>query len=636
MAAAPAPAERSVRWLTLIALAACSGGDDATDEITTTAVRHMEVANALAAADPDLGPGAIDYVRRMAGDLDLGLSDRDDFELLGTVNQAGIRHLRLEQVHRGVPVFASQVIARADDTTFLGFNGVLTAHLDDFDISPAIDEAAALATVRADRAAGAEVRFQREVVRLVILPRGARGADLAWQIELFNTSQPDLAVGRWLYFVDARSGAVLRKHDILTTAEQASGPGGNPRFARTWSAELDVEPKDAEYEMNTMRMITYDCEESEDVPDEAVRGPLDPIGDANINDAHGYTEITLNMMRDWMGYESIDGNGYQVKSLVHFGVDYDNAHWDGEYVAYGDGASIFYPASGSLDVVSHEMNHGFTEFHSNLTYAGQSGGLNESFSDIAGTAAEFFEEGDAADFMFGEDTNIAEGEADRWLCDPPMNGHSIDHLSDYSDGVDVHDSSGIANKAFCLAVGRYQATSSGSDAIDGVHQVGRIWFAANAAYWTAGTTFLEGCRGTIDAARALGYSDEVVEALSASWADVGVECDTSDTVCDDDDTCDAGEGETCASCPDDCGSCSEECGFFKKAKCKIGIGDCSRCDAEPGCGDNICDGDENDENCGQDCGCAALECGQLAPFGCYCDPVCHEYGDCCSDIGVCE
>jgi vibriolysin len=621
----------AVLWLTAASSGCGDGGPS--EEISTAPVRHMELSTALAGAD--LPPDAIDYVRRVAGELDLGLSPGDDFDVLSLDMRGGIRHLRLRQTYLGVPVLASEVIAHADDTTFLGFNGVLTAHLEGFDVAPITSEAEATATAEADRAAGAAIEYRRREARLAILPRGARGADLVWQVELFNDSQPAARVGRWIYFIDARSGAVMSKLDALTT-EQASGPGGNAKFARTWSAELDVAPKDGEFEMKSDRMITYDCETGTEVPNDPVRGPLDPIGDAPINDAHGYTEITLNMMRDWMGYESLDGNGYVVKSLVHYDKDWDNAHWDGEYVAYGDGAEIFYPASGSLDVVAHEMNHGFTEFHSNLVYDNQSGGLNESFSDIAGTIAEFYEEGDAADWTFGEDTNIAEGAADRWLCDPDMNGHSIGDFADYDDGVDVHDSSGIPNRAFCLAVGRYKAVGDGADTITSVREIGRIWYAANAAYWTSGTTFVEACRGTVDAARALGFTGEAVEALAASWADVGVECDSSAFVCDDDGSCDAGAGETCASCAEDCGGCSEECSFWKKAKCKIGIGDCSRCDAEPGCGDHICDGDETDENCPQDCGCAALECGQLAPFGCYCDPICHQYGDCCSDIGVCE
>ena len=53
--------------------------------------------------------------------------------------------------------------------------------------------------------------------------------------------------------------------------------------------------------------------------------------------------------------------------------------------------------------------------------------------------------------------------------------------------------------------------------------------------------------------------------------------------------------------------------------------------------DDICDGDESDENCPQDCGCAAFDCGQVAPYGCFCDDICEDYGDCCADRGdVCE
>ena len=46
--------------------------------------------------------------------------------------------------------------------------------------------------------------------------------------------------------------------------------------------------------------------------------------------------------------------------------------------------------AGSLDVAAHELTHGVTESTSNLIYQGESGALNESFSDIMGTAVEFF------------------------------------------------------------------------------------------------------------------------------------------------------------------------------------------------------------------------------------------------------
>ena len=69
---------------------------------------------------------------------------------------------------------------------------------------------------------------------------------------------------------------------------------------------------------------------------------------------------------------------------AHVQSCYDNAFWDGEFINIGDGCSFFYPLS-SVDVVAHEVGHGFTSWTSGLIYRGQSGGLNEAFSDMAGT-----------------------------------------------------------------------------------------------------------------------------------------------------------------------------------------------------------------------------------------------------------
>jgi len=278
------------------------------------------------------------------------------------------------------------------------------------------------------------------------------------------------------------------------------------------------------------------------------------------------------------------------------------------------------------------------------------GGLNESFSDIAGTLAEFYIDGDSADFMVGEDIFNSDG-ALRYMCDPVAdhafyekeygykNYGSIDHASDYNRTVDVHFSSGVPNKAFCLSIARFKATSNGGSTVAAARKVGAAWYLANASYWTDTATYTEGCQGVIDAARALGYSSEEVAALSESWEDVGVHCGGQPEVCDQDDHCELTAGETCASCSDDCGACSDDCGWFKKLKCKIGIGDCSRCDLPEGCGDGVCSDDENDENCGQDCGCAAPgdTCGSVGPYGCFCDGVCHEREDCCADYdAVCQ
>ena len=59
-------------------------------------------------------------------------------------------------------------------------------------------------------------------------------------------------------------------------------------------------------------------------------------------------------------------------SRIHFGQSFENAFWDGKVITFGDGQSKFYPLV-SMDIMAHELGHGFTEQHSGLVYAGQPG-----------------------------------------------------------------------------------------------------------------------------------------------------------------------------------------------------------------------------------------------------------------------
>ena len=633
------------RWnLIAVACAACSQGATEVPPVVTEPVWHLEVANRV--VDGEVGAAAVAYL----ADQPLGLSAEEELEVLSIVRGAdGLRHVRVQETHLGVPVLGAEIAVHADETTFVAYGGTIARNLEGLAVTPAIEGERAVALAREQVAAALALSVPlepvREARRLAIQPRQGGGASLVWQVEMLADAQAGVPPGRWFSLVDAASGEVIESFDGLTTADQASGPGGNPKAPHGWSSELDVEPAAGGFAMDTERLTTLDLHHATE-GGEVVVGPLDPIGDPAINDAHGFAEVTLDMMREWMGYDSIDGDGFKIVSRVHYDDDLANAFWNGEVMTYGDGSDKYYPLSGGLDVVAHEINHGFTQFHSNLTYKQEPGGLNESFSDIAGALAEFYSAGDAGDFQVGEDVLRADG-ALRFMCDPPADGHSIDHVRDFDPGffignvrvwgTDVHYSSGLGNKAFCLAVGRYRAT--GASLLDSVRWMGQAWYLANAAYWTSGASFEQGCQGTVDAARALGFTGEAVVAIQHSWADVGVFCGAGDALaCEVDGACDAGAGESCFSCAADCGSCSEACSFWKKAKCRIGIGDCSRCTEEAGCGDGVCGEDETDETCGQDCGCSAPGdgCGAVAPYGCWCDGACDESGDCCADADVCR
>jgi pseudolysin/vibriolysin len=70
----------------------------------------------------------------------------------------------------------------------------------------------------------------------------------------------------------------------------------------------------------------------------------------------------------------------------------------------------------NADVSGHEVSHGFTEQHSNLTYSGMSGGMNEAFSDMGGEATEYYWKG-SNDWLVGAEIFKGSG-ALRYMSKP--------------------------------------------------------------------------------------------------------------------------------------------------------------------------------------------------------------------------
>jgi Zn-dependent metalloprotease len=227
-----------------------------------------------------------------------------------------------------------------------------------------------------------------------------------------------------------------------------------------------------------------------------------------LNDAHYFGGVVFDMYQDYM---SVSPLAFQLTMRVHYSTNYENAFWNGSSMTFGDGKDKFYPLV-SLDVSAHEVSHGFTEQNSNLIYSGQSGGINEAFSDIAGEAAEFYMRG-SNDFLVGAEIFKADG-ALRYMCNPSDDGKSIDHVDFYYPGLDVHYSSGVFNKAFCLL-----AQTNGWN----VQNAFQAFAGANQLYWTPSTNFVEGAQGVVDAAHYdLNFGALAVQDVMAAFAAVGI------------------------------------------------------------------------------------------------------------------
>ncbi|OIJ88749.1 M4 family metallopeptidase [Streptomyces colonosanans] len=256
-------------------------------------------------------------------------------------------------------------------------------------------------------------------------------------------------------------------------------------------------------------------------------------------DAAYGAQATWDFYKNTFGRNGIKNNGVGAYSRVHYGSSYVNAFWSDSCfcMTYGDGSGNTHPLT-SLDVAGHEMSHGVTAATANLTYSGESGGLNEATSDIFGTGVEFATNNasDPGDYLIGEKINInGNGTPLRYMDKPSKDGASADYWSSTVGNKDVHYSSGVANHFFYLL-----AEGSGAKTINGVSYnsptyngstvtgIGRakalqIWYKALTTYMTSTTNYKGARTATLSAASALyGSTSTEYNAVAAAWTAVNV------------------------------------------------------------------------------------------------------------------
>jgi thermolysin len=249
-------------------------------------------------------------------------------------------------------------------------------------------------------------------------------------------------------------------------------------------------------------------------------------GQHALVDAQFYAKVTDNYLLTH-GFDWAANYHQGMVSSAHVGRRYNNAYWNGTQMAYGDGdGSSFIEFSGDVDVVGHELSHGVTEATSNLVYQNESGALNEAFSDIMGTAIEFYNNSPVrpGNWTIGEDIT-PNTNGIRNMANPNEDGdpsHYADRYTGTSDNGGVHTNSGIANHWFYLLVhGGQNANSNRAGGTD-VQGIG-MKAAEDIAF--LGFTALTETASFCDARSAtIAMADSASAAsVTAAWDEVGVD-----------------------------------------------------------------------------------------------------------------
>ncbi len=417
----------------------------------------------------------------------------------------GLHTERFAQYHEGVRVYGADIVRQTDGGLTTAVFGTLFSGID------------------VDTTPGLRVSEARGVFDAMAAPPfGLGAAPGLWVFPLgdgsYALAYEGVLSGFRRVFIDADTGGTL--FEVSRIRDHAVGLGagvlGDLRKMATESMGGTFRTRDR---LRPAAIGTFDLENDEvgfvaTVLD-MIDGAPPPVGDLAADadnvwddpvvvDVHAGLGWSYDYLATRLGWAGIDGRDGDVTAFVHpvnpervlTAMRECRANATDVFAECGhfilplamiDNAAYFAPFPGAvdstgllvfgepfrrptsltaIDIVAHEMAHGVTHFTAGLgdtTPPNEPGAIDEAFSDIIGTATEFYveEPGDGplrADYLVGEDTGFPirslrdPGE----LLEPVTGGPYPDHYDNLfrgrADGGGVHINATILSHAYFLAI----------------------------------------------------------------------------------------------------------------------------------------------------------------------------------------
>jgi len=439
----------------------------------------------------------------------------------------GMEHRRFRQYHAGLEVIGGEIIQHMKGGILQEIEGeyFLPAEID---LRPGLSGEQAADFFR--RSLGdLELQLAGNGPELVIYPVNDDDLRLAFRVNLARGESFDM-VG----IVDARSGEVLIAYSNIKTEELTIGTGigvhgenlklpTNYRSGKYWLMD--------EAQNRPVNQYTFYRVANQVLTDSDNNWEQDRAS----NNVHAYMGLTYHYYYQVFGRKSLDNNNLPIKAIVHYPGGTDNAFWNGNTLMmyFLDPGKYNFQTAAALDVIAHEFSHGVTQFTSDLIYANESGALNESFSDIMGTAVEFqWQPAGAgfsqADYYMGEDIFPNYGYALRNLVNPNLGGDPC-HLSQKKNlpNTEAGDWGGVHINCTIYGHAYYLLASGGTNPVSqvtvtgiGVDKATKIYYLAYTGYLTPGSKFIDAANAILKAATNLygSTSNEMQQTIKSMQA----------------------------------------------------------------------------------------------------------------------
>lgn len=255
--------------------------------------------------------------------------------------------------------------------------------------------------------------------------------------------------------------------------------------------------------------------------------------------ARSYLERTYSSFRSSFGRRGWDGNDGKITIVTNLTLKGAAYNAICEKLYFGHGFMV-------LDVFAHEYTHGVTRHTAHLPDFGESGALNESYSDVFACLV------DSDDLTMGEEIDLPgpDNKFRRSLEDPPRYGQP-DHMSGYDSSRSVHWNDGITNKAAALLIAGGHHRDITIEPL-GRDKVGRLYYDVLTRRLTSSAAMRDARNLSVYSARQLGFSTHDVCQVINAFSSVGL--GPPDTDCngldEEDDPDQDGLPRSSDNCPD--------------------------------------------------------------------------------------
>lgn len=249
--------------------------------------------------------------------------------------------------------------------------------------------------------------------------------------------------------------------------------------------------------------------------------------------AHWAAEMTYDYFKTKFSRNGWNGKNGVLRLYINAPLEKykgNNAYWNGWGITCGIGTGEPYV---SLDIIAHEIGHAITDKTANLKYRGESGALNEGFSDIWGVCVENYVFPTKGDSIWAH--GIDRGISYRNIKNPK--GGGIISPDTYGKGNWIPTSSsedygGVHRNSTVFSHWFYLVAQGGQGKNDinnhyhvngiGIDKAARIAYNMLTSGLTENSNFADARRISIGKAKNYGTDSPEVIAVQNAWYAVGV------------------------------------------------------------------------------------------------------------------